>query len=150
MAATRVDVDRVTASAIYHRAACAGGLWATTVAWGRNVEDGEATHAVLAETHVSLADRHIVFGRAEVVEKSSHDLELHGDDESFNVGSFKSATRDSSRPQRLARRASVAAFLFGVGARGLASTYGGRAPLGPRSSLSFGRRRWHNECCFRP
>ena len=46
----RVDVNRVTASATYHRAVRAGTIWASTIGWGRNHEPGNsATNAFLAE-----------------------------------------------------------------------------------------------------
>jgi hypothetical protein len=51
----RTDVDRVTASAIYHRRLREGNVWATTLAYGRNSELSiipggsihQTTHAVL-------------------------------------------------------------------------------------------------------
>jgi hypothetical protein len=46
-----VDVDRVTTSVTYHRPLQGTGVWATTVAWGRNSDPAEdATHAFLFET----------------------------------------------------------------------------------------------------
>jgi hypothetical protein len=72
--AARVDVDRLTASATYHRRE-AGRLWANTLGWGRNAVDGEpATNAWLAETSLTLSDRHSWYGRAELAQKSGHDL----------------------------------------------------------------------------
>ena len=47
--AGRIDVDRVTASALHHRPLTGGERIATTVAWGRNFEDVQATHALLTE-----------------------------------------------------------------------------------------------------
>lgn len=84
----RVDVTRYTASAIYHRPVGGTGLWASTVAWGHNVEDDVGTNALLAETSLNLADRHILSGRAEWVEKAGHDLVLADhdlEDEIFSV-----------------------------------------------------------------
>ncbi|MHB1169676.1 MAG: hypothetical protein ACYC28_10405 [Longimicrobiales bacterium] len=72
----RVDVTRYTASAIHHRPVGSNGLWASTVAWGHNVEDDVGTNALLAETSLELAGRHILSGRAEWVEKAGHDLVL--------------------------------------------------------------------------
>jgi hypothetical protein len=43
----RIDVTRVTASATYHRALQDAGIWATTVAWGRNAEGDHGTNALL-------------------------------------------------------------------------------------------------------
>ncbi|HVZ23801.1 MAG TPA: hypothetical protein VG871_22160 [Vicinamibacterales bacterium] len=71
--APRRDVNRVTASATYQRLD-ARRVWASTVAWGRNAESGEATHALLAETAVTLDDRDTWYGRFEVVGKPPGDL----------------------------------------------------------------------------
>ena len=73
--APRRDVNRVTASATYHR--IAGQLvWASTIGWGRNSELDRATHAVLGEIVVTRADRDSWFGRLEVVSKTAHDLDI--------------------------------------------------------------------------
>jgi len=70
----RVDVDRLTASATYHRR-MPEQMWASIIAWGRNAVFGEpATNAFLAETSLTLRDRHAWFGRFELTEKSGHDL----------------------------------------------------------------------------
>jgi hypothetical protein len=80
----RSDIDRVTASATYHRMTGAA-IWATTLAYGMNagpeVVPGEVvdltTHAGLIESSLSLGDRHTWFGRAELVGKPGHDLHMH-------------------------------------------------------------------------
>lgn len=72
----RVDATRYTASVIHHRPVGSNGLWASTIAWGHNVEDDVGTNALLAETSLNLAERHILSGRAEWVEKAGHDLVL--------------------------------------------------------------------------
>lgn len=81
----RVDVGRMTASATYHRLQGDDGVWASTLAWGRNTESGDATSAVLLETSLTLHDRDAWFGRFEVASKSAHDLDVpvdhHGDEE---------------------------------------------------------------------
>jgi YHS domain-containing protein len=51
-----------------------GNVWATTVAWGRNSELDRSTHAVLAESVVTRADRDTWFGRFEIGSKTAHDL----------------------------------------------------------------------------
>ena len=84
----RIDVDRVTASATYHRALETGSYWASTVAWGRNAEPGHASNALLVETNVTFADRHAWFGRFEIVGKRAHDLDLDGTD-TFAVGKLQ-------------------------------------------------------------
>ncbi len=81
----RSDLDRLTASATYHRPVGDGGIWATTLAYGLNsgqeIIPGGAfdatTFAVLAESSVTIHARHTLFGRAEIVEKPAHDLHAH-------------------------------------------------------------------------
>jgi hypothetical protein len=73
----RVDVDRVTASATYHRIVRQNSIWASTIAWGRNHEPGnDATNAFLAETNLTLDERDTWFGRFELSGKSGHDLAI--------------------------------------------------------------------------
>ncbi|MGH7570804.1 MAG: hypothetical protein ACREMK_03035 [Gemmatimonadota bacterium] len=84
----RIDVTRVTASATYHRPLAEEGVWAGTMAWGRNREGSEATHAFLAEASLNLADRDVFYGRVEVAEKTGGDLVLPEEleERSFTVG----------------------------------------------------------------
>lgn len=72
----RTDVSRISASATYHRTVEENGIWATTIAWGRNEESGHATNALLAETNLTLQDRDTWFGRFETALKTAHDLAL--------------------------------------------------------------------------
>lgn len=90
--APRVDVDRVTASAAYHRPFGERDLWATTIAWGANTETGETTHAALVESTLSFSDRDAVFGRLEINAKPAHDLHIHESNDVFTVGSCRRAT----------------------------------------------------------
>ena len=84
-----VDVERVTASATYHRR-FGNRIWASTFAWGRNEEEGEGTHAFLGETNLALPRGHTVFGRVERAEKSAHDLHAEEfGDEVFTVGKLQ-------------------------------------------------------------
>jgi len=77
----RVDVDRVTASATYHRIVRQGSIWASTVGWGRNQEPGnDATNALLAETNLTRDERDSWFGRFELSGKSGHDLAIESPD----------------------------------------------------------------------
>jgi YHS domain-containing protein len=78
-----IDVTRVTASATYHRTLGAGSIWASTAAWGRNAEVEHATHALLLESSLTIADGDTWFGRFEVVGKSAHDLHVHGAEDSI-------------------------------------------------------------------
>ena len=72
-AGPREDVARITASATYHRLSL-GRLWATTVAWGRNVEGGQGSSALLVETTAETSARDAWFARVEVVGKTSTEL----------------------------------------------------------------------------
>jgi hypothetical protein len=82
-----VDVDRTTASAIYHRSFGAASTQ-TTLAWGRNAPShGQATNTFLLESAVRMSRTHTFFARAERAEKN--ELFLQGDpraDETFRVG----------------------------------------------------------------
>jgi YHS domain-containing protein len=71
----RDDVKRTTGSATYNRV-FGGRIWATTVGWGRNSERERATHAVLAESVVTRADRDTWYGRLEIGNKTAHDLDV--------------------------------------------------------------------------
>ena len=85
-AGPRQDVTRTTASATYHAAMGASGFWATTVAWGANVEPDNTTHAVVAETVVTADGTNTWFGRAEVAGKSADALHVHDSTDTFTVG----------------------------------------------------------------
>lgn len=83
---SRQDVNRFTASALYHRALAAKGLWATTLAYGANHETSiipggfveGTTHAALIESSVTTpSGRHSWFGRLDIVGKPAHDLHIH-------------------------------------------------------------------------
>ena len=85
----RTDVNRVTASAMYHRALGTAGLWATTVAWGRNSEDAGATHALLLETSMATNARDTWYGRFEVNGKTPHDLSVDAADQVFTLSKIQ-------------------------------------------------------------
>jgi len=127
----RADVDRVTASLTYHRRVNGRTFWASTVAWGRNEETGQATHAMLTESSVTLADRDVWFGRFELAGKPAHDL--HADefgDEIFTVGKLQAGyTRYLISEAGL--RVGVGGHLSaGFVGEALAPRYGSRANLG--------------------
>jgi outer membrane receptor protein involved in Fe transport len=64
------DVDRTTASAIYHRAFGAADTQ-TTLAWGHNSPNhGEATNTFLLESAARFSRSHTLFGRAERADKN--------------------------------------------------------------------------------
>jgi hypothetical protein len=123
--ATAVDVDRITASASYHRPT-KNGLWANTIAWGRNHEvNGDSTQALLVETNLSPNDRHAIYGRAEWVEKPAHDLAVEGD-AIFTVAKMQAGYTRFSNPWKRVVAGIGAAASVGVVPRGLETTYGGR------------------------
>jgi hypothetical protein len=126
---SRESVTRTTASAAYHRLV-GGHLWATTVAWGRNVEEGRASNAFLAETTAEMSADGLLFARGEFTGKTSTELVLP-----------PSVTGDWTFPKvevgytRWLVRA--AGMKWGVGAGAavvlvpaqLSTTYGGRTPV---------------------
>ncbi len=81
------DVNRTTASAIYHRSFAAAS-WQTSFAWGRNAPShGDATDAFLLESAVRMAQTHTFFARAERAAKN--ELFAEGDplaDQTFRAG----------------------------------------------------------------
>ncbi|MBI4408219.1 MAG: hypothetical protein HY561_00840 [Gemmatimonadetes bacterium] len=88
----RRDVDRTTASLTYHHPVSRGGLWATTLVWGRNREQDERTHSALVETSLNLQEQHLFFARGEIVQKPAGDLDVSDAggftvDRRFTVGS---------------------------------------------------------------
>jgi len=126
----RIDVDRMTASATYHRRLNETSIWATTIGWGRNKEpDSAGTNALLAETSVTVHDRDAWFGRFEWSQKSGHDLAL-GSHDIFTVAKLEGGyTRylDTWRGLKPGAGIGVSA---GIVPGSLESTYGGRVNLG--------------------
>lgn len=84
----RRDVNRLTASATFHRLR-ANRVSASTFAWGRNAESGHATNALLIETSVASSDRDTWFGRLEVAQKTAHDLDVPLADGTFTVSKIQ-------------------------------------------------------------
>ncbi len=70
------SITRATASATYHRPLGPTSIWASTLAWGSNIEKDHTTHAVLAESNLSLGERDVFFARGEVNGKTGRDLAL--------------------------------------------------------------------------
>jgi hypothetical protein len=85
----RIDIDRITASATYHRSLTDHGLWASTIAWGRNSEVGEATQAILAETTLTVRARDAWFGRFEAGRKDAHDLGTAESQDTFPLSKWQ-------------------------------------------------------------
>lgn len=72
----RLDQTRITSSATYHRPLAMQGVWASTAAFGRNVEVDHSTNAFLVESNLNIAERNVFFMRAEAAEKTGDDLVL--------------------------------------------------------------------------
>jgi hypothetical protein len=88
-AGLRNDVDRVTASATFHRGTAAGRNMAATIAWGRNSEEDDPSNALLIEGSVALRDRDTWFGRFEVAGKRGHDLDVPGPEATFRIAKLQ-------------------------------------------------------------
>ena len=122
---TREDVDRITASATYHRLA-AGRLWATTAAWGQNHEDDHTTNGFLFETSTDLTSRDVLFARGEVVQKTAADLVVAMGDEIFAVQKYQAGyTRWFARAWQVDLGLGGSAGVIAV-PQALESTYGRR------------------------
>jgi YHS domain-containing protein len=120
----RTDVQRMTASATYHRLR-PGSIWATTVAWGRNVERALPTQAWLGETSVTWRDRHTVYARMEAVDKTPDELGVPDLAPSFAVSKVEAGYTEYF--------GAIAGFRTGIGAAvfsshvpgSIAGSYGG-------------------------
>jgi hypothetical protein len=126
----RVDVNRVTASATYHRRIRPGSLWASTVGWGRNHEAAsDATNALLTETSLTLDDRDNWFGRFEIVGKSGSELAL-ATGEIFTVAKLQAGYTRYLAPWNGLIPGAGAGISAGVVPDSLKSVYGGRVNYG--------------------
>lgn len=127
------DVRRLVASAMHGRPLGSGGQWATALIFGRNEGGGHgASNSLLIETEAMVDWRNTIFGRAEYVQKTGHDLQVPGieDDERMSVTALSLGyIRELARGRGLT---------LGIGARGsvnllpqvLENAYGSRAPVG--------------------
>jgi YHS domain-containing protein len=55
------------------------GVWASTVAWGRNAEPHGSSSALLLESNLTRDDRDAWFGRLVIAGKTAHDLDIPGE-----------------------------------------------------------------------
>jgi hypothetical protein len=128
-----IAVHRATASVSVVGDRGADGHWATTAVYGGNKESGESlTNSVLIEGLMDFNGRDIVFGRAELVQKSGRDLVLAPalDEEHFVViGLGLGYVRNLG---------TIAGFVPGLGLRGnlgvipgdVEPYYGTKVPVG--------------------
>ena len=144
---SRTDVDRVTASATYHRAFSSNSpipqisnspiLWATTVAWGRNAEHGSnSSNALLVETSVTSKDRDALFARVEAVAKTAHDLGLETDGE-FTVSKVQGGYTRYFPAWRALQGGIGASVSVSFVPASLAPEYGGRVVSGYGAFLTL-------------
>ncbi len=109
LAGAHGDVDKLTASATYHRMT-GTSVWATTLAYGLNSGTetiagvgtfDRSTSALLLESTILIDDRHAWFGRAELVEKPAHDLHAHEwQARVFAVGKLQAGYARYAAPRR--------------------------------------------------
>jgi hypothetical protein len=80
---------RATASIIYNRKFSEAKNWANSFVWGQNYANGKSTNAFLFESDFTFKENS-VFGRAERVQKSGHELVLDDADHAriFWVGAY--------------------------------------------------------------
>lgn len=80
---------KTTASAIYNKIFDEDHNWASTVLWGQNHANGDRFNSFLFESNYDFYEN-AVFGRAETVQKTGHDLVLEPADEDrvFRVNAF--------------------------------------------------------------
>ncbi|WP_375770669.1 hypothetical protein NR798_07155 [Archangium gephyra] len=128
-----VPVHRLTASATYHAPFGSNGFWATTAVFGRDIEGEEApTNAFLLESSLDLDGHHVVFGRAEYVQKAGHDLVLPEPLEHsvFDVGSLVLGYVYNLGPFGPVRPGVGVRGALNVVPGGLEPFYGSRTPVG--------------------
>jgi len=126
----RVDVSRATASAAVHKGVGTDGVWATTLAWGRNVESDRTSDAFLAETSLTLRDRDTWFGRFETTGKTGHDLHLVPEEERFTVAKLQGGYTRYLPPRRGFAPGLGAALSAAFVPESLRAAYGSRVNLG--------------------
>ncbi len=127
------SMHRATASVLHGTTLRTEGQWSTAVIYGANSHAGHGvSHSVLPESEAVINARHLVFGRAEVVQKSPEDLVLST---SPSEDPFTVAAASLGYIREIAR---VGSGTLGVGAMGtvnvvpssLSPAYGSRTPVG--------------------
>ena len=81
---------RTTASAIYNKNLTNDRNWSNAFVWGRNKDDEGGTNAFLYESNYQF-QKNTIFGRAEQVQKSAHELVLEDaiyQNRNYLVGAF--------------------------------------------------------------
>ena len=124
--ATDITSNRTTASATYHRVRD-GRVWATTVAWGQNREKGLTTGSALGETAFDVTDRDTLFGRAELLNRTSVDVNLSSlEIETFGTGKVQAGYQRTIARLRGFEAGIGGAVAMAIVPEGLSFVYGGR------------------------
>lgn len=132
----RGDVNRITASATYHRLV-GDRLWATTVAWGQNREpdepvshgagDAHTTSALTVETAADLTAEDTLFGRAELAGKTPSELSVPvGTQRIFAIGKLQGGYTRWLRATRGLRIGAGGSAGVSIVPEALSPSYGGR------------------------
>jgi YHS domain-containing protein len=133
----RLDVTRATASATFHSAFRANSIWATTIGWGRNVESGQRSDALLIETNLTIDERHTWFGRFEAANKTAHDLAVTESADAFAVTKLQGGYTRYFNARSGLKPGVGASVSAGFVPATLASVYGGRFNPGFGVFLAF-------------
>ena len=127
----RVDVDRITASLAYHYPFREGSShWASTAAWGRNIEEEESTNFFLAETNVTFDEQDTWFGRLEIGEKSAHDLAIPDLEGVFTMAKVQAGYVRYFEPWRSLKPGVGGTLSMSLVPTALEGAYGQRATFG--------------------
>jgi hypothetical protein len=139
----RTDVTRTTASVSYHRPVqqdrpdAAGNFWATTVAWGMNVEPASiihrasTTHALLIESAFAPNPADTWFGRFEIAGKPGDDLHVsEAPSEMFTVAKLQFGFARDLWVQQGVRLGVGGTASGAIVSSALAPRYGGRLTPG--------------------
>ncbi len=128
-----VSVQRTTASLMWNRRLGATSDVAVTAIFGRNdPSEGPATNAGLGEAALMLRREHTVFTRAELLEKTGHDLALPEamENETFGIASFSAGyVYDATRLGHVVPGIGFVGTLNAIGDN-LEPFYGTRTPWG--------------------
>jgi hypothetical protein len=126
----RLDVERVTASATWHRRPATEAFWATTVAWGMNIEPLETTHSMMLESTFSADGRNTWFGRLEVTGKPAHALHVSESNDVFTVGKLQAGYARYFGQRRGFQPGVGGSLAVSLLPPALQARYGGQAVLG--------------------
>ena len=124
------DLQRLTASMTVHQPLNGGGIWASTLAWGRNSEGEEASSFAMIETSVTIGERHTWFARADAGRKPAHDLNVGEAEDTFAIGKIQGGYVRYWRPWRSWTPGIGGTVSMSVVPTGLSASYGGRLTPG--------------------